>query len=249
MRTVDRITGILRVVSVRAPHGVGLAELAQLCDLDRATALRLARALCETGWLRRHEDSGRYNLGVEAWLVGRRPCQPYDELVRLAKPQLRRLSKATGDTVYLAVRSGLEVVCIDRHDGSQSIAAKMGVGQRQSLGVGATGAALLSAMPPELREHLLTRLLSLACRGVERRALGAHFRHYDEQGCVFASGTVFYRVPALGFALHTPSGEPMAAISLAANESRLTRAHIETVAPLVRAARDAIQKRLHRLHV
>ena len=42
MRTVARIAAVLRAVSMRSPDGLGLAELASQCGLDRATTLRLA---------------------------------------------------------------------------------------------------------------------------------------------------------------------------------------------------------------
>lgn len=246
MRTVDRIAAVLRAVSMRSPDGLGLAELASQCGLDRATTLRLTRALVNTGWLQRDAQSGRYLPGVEAWLAGRFSSPARDKLLRAGAAALKALSRSTGDTVYLAIRSGPEVVCLARVDGAHPIGAKMKPGQRHRLGVGATGLALLASLHPDEREQVLAALHAYDRRGLDLAAMRAQFRRRDQDGYVLASGTVFYRVPAIGMEIQDATGTAVAAISLGADQERLDAARIEALVPLMRKARLAIERGLRK---
>ena len=231
MRAADRLTQVLRTVAVRSPTGLTLAELSALCALDRATALRLARSLCESGWLRRSAQDGRYLLGVEAWLAGRRAAPEIDRLVELARPRLRALSRRTGDTVYMAVRSGLEVVCVLRFLGMEPIAAVMSLGQRHSLAVGATGIALLAATEPQARAAIMASLSMQIGSGASGRSLRAEIEAAAQRGFAISRGSYFYGVPAIGAVVRGEDRQPLCALSLAARAERLTDEYVARTAP------------------
>ena len=64
----------------------------------------------------------------------------------------------TGDTIYLAIRSGAELVCVDAREGNYPIKVfTLTVGMRRPLGVGAGGLALLSALPDDEIESIIRR--------------------------------------------------------------------------------------------
>ena len=68
-----------------------------------------------------------------------------------------RIAERTGDTVFLNVRSGPDVLCIDRKEGTFPIKTLIiEVGNRRPLGVGAGGIALLMPLPDEELERVVS---------------------------------------------------------------------------------------------
>lgn len=212
MRSVSRITNLLQCVAAEEPHGVGVSELAKRAGLDKATALRLARSLVHTGWVQRNAVSGNFHVGPEAWLAGRRGNPGLTRLARRAEDVLGRLAASTGDTAYLALRSGTEVVFLHREDGENPIRGRREVGHRQILAIGCTGAACLSAMTEEEVSEQLSRMKSDMRRlGIPEEPLRAQIEDARRAGLAIVRGGVFYEVPAIGMPLLDELGNPVAA--------------------------------------
>src|SRR5579872_4795266 len=95
------------------------------------------------------------------------------DLAEVSRTQLQTLSKQSGDTTMLCLRSGLNLVCVDVEMGSFPIKAlPMDIGSRRPLGAGASGVAMLAALPdfeiePTLRK-LAPRLADAPGQELER---------------------------------------------------------------------------------
>jgi DNA-binding IclR family transcriptional regulator len=75
---------------------------------------------------------------------------PRFNLREMCHPALARIAEATGDTVFLTQRSGLDAVCLDRQEGTFPIKTfTLEVGMRRPLGVGTGSLAILSALSEE----------------------------------------------------------------------------------------------------
>lgn len=247
MRAVTRVTRILECVAAAAGRGIALGELAQKCGLDKATTLRIAGALCAAGWLSRSSDSARYRIGAEAWLAGRRGDPMLERLERTSSRHLAALARTSGDTAYLAVRSGLEMVFLHRADGAEPLRARIEIGHRQTVAVGCTGLSWLAAVDADASDLALRELAPvMKALKIDRADLARQVARSRERGYAFSKGSVFFGVPAVGLAVRTPDGEPIAAISLAANAERLTSVHIAKVLPALRVAVAAIERSLRR---
>jgi DNA-binding IclR family transcriptional regulator len=94
----------------------------------------------------RKTDTSRFVIGPLAHELGLVAHQEAGSLLPYRK-SLARLAEATGDTVYLMMRSNLDVVCLDRTEGSFPIKAlTVNIGERRPLGSGGAGLALLAAL-------------------------------------------------------------------------------------------------------
>jgi DNA-binding IclR family transcriptional regulator len=89
----------------------------------------------------------RYRLGPDifAFGIGIHGC--YD-LQRLARPSLERLASEAGVTVYLGVRSGFDMLCLDKVEGRvEKLPLLLDVNARWPLGIGSFSLAMLAFLP------------------------------------------------------------------------------------------------------
>ena len=148
LQTVQRAASVLRALSERGTDGMRLSEVASLTELHKATAFRVLSALIREGFVEQDPMKG-YHLGAATWILGMAAAPRFD-IRKLAARALDRIAEASGDTVFLSIRSGLEAVCIDRREGSFPIRTlTLDVGSRRPLGVGAGSLALLAFLPDE----------------------------------------------------------------------------------------------------
>ena len=137
----ERALSLLVAFSHRDRH-LTLAELARRVALDKATVLRLARTLANSGFLVRNEDSS-WRLGPELARLG----VIYQEsfvLAEVAAPLLKELAEATGESAAIYVREGAQRICLFRHESEQSIRHHVRVGALLPLELGAPGRVILA---------------------------------------------------------------------------------------------------------
>src|SRR3954452_18629881 len=132
---------------------LSLTELAHRAQLPLPTAHRLVGELVAWGALAR-TSAGDYVIGRRLWDLGLlAPVQA--GLVELASPYLHDLYGATLATVHLAVRSGTEVLYLDRLRGSSSVPIVSTVGSRLPMHATGVGKVLLAFAPPEVQRAVL----------------------------------------------------------------------------------------------
>lgn len=112
-RAVDRAADLVSTV-VRADEPMTFAELQESSGLAKSTASRMLSALERSGLLER-DGAGSYVAGSLFWLYAARH-DPWDELVRLARPTMERIGADTHETVHLSVTRGDRVVQVAQVD-------------------------------------------------------------------------------------------------------------------------------------
>lgn len=147
MDVIGRAATLLRAVAAHEPNGARTTEVAREVGLARPTAHRLLTSLLDQGLLDRDHDSGRWLLGPELYLLGTRAAARYD-VTALARPTVRRLALATGESAFLSAVRGDETVCLVREDGPFPIRSHvLHEGIRFPLGVVSAGLAALAFLP------------------------------------------------------------------------------------------------------
>jgi DNA-binding IclR family transcriptional regulator len=112
-QAVDRAAQLVSTV-VHADAPLTFAELQEASGLAKSTTSRMLAALERTGLVER-DDAGSYVAGSLFWLYAARH-DPWEELVRLARPAMERLSEDTSETVHLSVTRGEKVVQVAQVD-------------------------------------------------------------------------------------------------------------------------------------
>ena len=155
MTVTSRALALLGAFDTRHRR-LSLTELAGRADLPVPTAHRLVGELVAWGALSR-TATGEYVVGRRLWDLGLlAPVQTGRR--QLASPYLHDLYGATGATVHLAVRDGLQVLYVDRLSGHASVPVVSTGGSRLPLHATGVGKVLLAHAPPAVQEDVLTHL-------------------------------------------------------------------------------------------
>ncbi|PVZ19706.1 MULTISPECIES: IclR family transcriptional regulator [unclassified Pseudomonas] len=249
-RSLARAFQIMRVLALGQEHGMRLIDVVRHTGLSRPTVHRLLRALADEHAVEQDPATRRYRVGAEiSMLALARPSRL--PLRKLAEPHLQVLSDTLGDTAFITVRHGRDSVCLDRQLGSFPIKVmSIDVGTRRPLGVGVAGVVLLCAMADseidELLEmdHARLQACHLTAPEIKARVSAARAQGfvYAEQGVTH--GTAALSVPVLG-----PSGEIVAALSVAAVASNLPPGKVAHTAAVLAGQAALISKRLSALGV
>lgn len=223
-QSLRRGLSILRLLAQSGPGGLRVSEVGRRLGMNKATAIRLTQALVDERFVAQDARSGLYRLGPEAFAVGL-AAEPIYELQRLCAPTLKELAAFSGDTVFFSVRHGYEAICLSRDEGDFPIRNQaLKSGDRFPLGVGAGATALLAALSDEEIADALVRnagMLSSRYPRCEPKTIWRLVHETREQGYSLNPGLVTEGSWAIGVAVFDEALQPLAAISLAAIESRL----------------------------
>jgi DNA-binding IclR family transcriptional regulator len=154
-QTIARAALLLRTLSSFGAAGSSLMEISALTGLAKATAHRMLAAMVEQRLVERPTGTRRYRLGPDIFAFGIGIHDCYD-LQRLARPSLERLASEAGVTVYLGVRSGFDMLCTDKVEGSaEKLPLLLNVNARWPLGIGSFSLAMLAFLPEREIEEII----------------------------------------------------------------------------------------------
>ncbi len=151
VQAVERALSILELFDERTPL-LTTAQVAARLGVHRSTASRLLAALERHGLLESTDAGYRLGLGLVSLgglVLNRFPART------IARDVLRDLRDSTGETAYLGLLDGREVVYIDQASSPHVSVNADWVGYRQPLASGATGYLLLAYQPNEVIEEVL----------------------------------------------------------------------------------------------
>ncbi len=113
-QSVERACYILELFTPLHPEW-SLKELAEACSIAVTTVMPLLKALENAGFLERHPDTKKYQLGMKFIEKGQQVLAGID-IRELALRPTKALAVQFEATVHLGVLDGAEVIIIDRQD-------------------------------------------------------------------------------------------------------------------------------------
>lgn len=214
---------LLRLLDQHQQDGVRMSDVMNLTGLERSTAHRLLSCLVEEEFAEKDESTKRYRLGINAMHMGSAAVRKMP-LVNRFRPLMQRLARMSGDTVFLVVRDGDEVVCLHREEGPLPVKVfTIDAGHRRLLGIGAGGLALLARLPDEEIEDIFARnQATYKEAGFSRFSLMRAVREVRSAGYAVIVETISAGVVGLGACL-PESLRVQAALSLGTTTMRFTR--------------------------
>ncbi|WP_395639290.1 IclR family transcriptional regulator [Pseudolysinimonas sp.] len=223
-QVIGRVAAVLRAVSVAMPRGLGTSAVATATGLSRPTAHRLLSSLAAEGFLDHDPLTGRWVPGPELYLLGSVAAERYD-ITGLARPIVRSLAEATGESAFLSARRGDETVCLLREDGSFPIRSHvLYEGIRFPLGVASAGLAILAFLPdPTVEAYLESTDLAAFGDSHSPRRLRTRIAETRAAGWSINPGLLVEGSWGMGAAVFDASGQPAWALSLTGIEARFSR--------------------------
>jgi len=245
-QSIRRAVSILKEISSFGKKGIRLVDIANAMQLERPTVHRMMRGLMSQGMVTQDPKTKTYRLGPVVYELGL-AATPYHNLREICQPSLQSLANRTGDSIFLVVRSGMDVVCIDNLDGDFIIKARtLDIGVRRPLGVGAGSLALLLQLNEDEAEQVIAAnkpRFPLFGTLTEQK-----LRHAMEQsrklGYAINDEDVMPGVIALGAPILNSNGTSYAAISIAGISSRMQEPRRDQIARLLLRETRAISREL-----
>lgn len=199
IQVIERAAAILRALE-GDEIGLSLGQIAKRVDLARSTVQRIVEALEAEQLVMRAGPNGGLRLGPAIIRMARAVD---DDLARLARPSLTRLSHEFGETVDLSFLRGDKIVFVDQIVGTQRLLAVSAVGEAFPLYCTAPGKACLAQKPDRevrrllagkmarLTPHTITDLDALLAELAETRRTGIAFDREEHTLGICAVGTSF----------------------------------------------------------
>ncbi len=161
-QALDRAAELVDAV-VRADAPVSFAELQEACGLAKSTASRMLTALERHGLIARDDTAG-YVAGSLFWLYAARH-DPWEETIRLARPEMERLGELTRETVHLSVVRNDQVAQVAQVDAQYLLGSRDWNDVRLPLHASAMGKVLHAwgavAIADETLESLTENTITL----------------------------------------------------------------------------------------
>jgi IclR family acetate operon transcriptional repressor len=199
IQSVARAAALLNEIA-RSPAGLTAQELSTATGLSRATTYHLVQTLAAVGYIAAGADRRyRISIGAGAIVEGfERHVVPDDFL-----PLARALAQRTGETAYVAGRSGPELVLLCSVPGHHQVSvANSPVGPIEHGHARASAKLLLALAPEDARERYLaanplTRMTghTITSRGelleeferIRRAGYSRDVEEFHEGVCCFAA--------------------------------------------------------------
>lgn len=153
-RSIDRALDIIETFTFRDPE-LTLVEISRRTGLPIATVHRAIQTMMARGYIEQDPISGKYRLGMEFVRVGGIVIQRID-LVKVATPFLRELSRKTEQHANLSIYDRGEALCLINIESFHSFRQGIQVGQRLPIYAGALSKVILAYLPLEKIAELIS---------------------------------------------------------------------------------------------
>lgn len=240
----SKFMAVLQLIA-DATEAPGMPQLVASSGFPRPTVYRIVTALIAEGLVVESARGGTFELGPRLLTLASRSWEHSDIRV-VAEEALRALRDATQETVHLAVRSGSEMVYIEKLESPHAVRMASRIGTRVTLYSSSVGKAWLAALDEAARGALLEGVAFVPLTAntiVAPEALRAELDATRERGYAQDREENEAQIFCYGCAIRSANGQPVACISVSIPLFRLSETPLETyVAPLLAACGTVAQR-------
>jgi DNA-binding IclR family transcriptional regulator len=200
--------------------------------MSRPTVYRLLTTLESRGYVKNDEHT--FTLGTQILSLSRVLLESFD-LPRIAYPFLRKLSELSGETTYVSILDGTEILYVNTVESTQSIRSTCTIGTRNHLYSSSMGKSILAYLPSEERDAILDAISPMQAFTpntiTDRDALLQELDRVCSQGYALDNIEVEDNVRCVGAPIFDHMGYPFAAMSLSGPAFRLSVGRLHELAP------------------
>jgi len=133
---------------------LSVSEVAKCIGVDKTTSYRMLITLIEAGYVIRDNVSKRYILSYKVVSLSRNLLAE-NEVSRLIRKALIKLSKDTSETLHYSVLDNDETVLVQRVKGTQLVSIDFQIGDRSKLHCTSIGKAILAYQDYRFIERII----------------------------------------------------------------------------------------------
>lgn len=223
-----------------------LSEIAAAMDQSPATIYRLLTTFQLREMVEADPVTQAWAIGPGAFRLGAAFLRRSDVAER-ARPAMRRLTEATGETSNLGIERGDQVLFVSQVETQESIRAFFPPGTLSPLHASGIGKALLAWLPDDRVRRLIARarLDRFTTRTItEPAALAAELARIRVQGYAFDDEEKTEGMRCIAAPIRNIHGEAVAGISISGPSHRITPDRVADIGALVRAAAAEVSRGL-----
>ncbi|MCS7462132.1 IclR family transcriptional regulator [Paenibacillus doosanensis] len=242
LETGDRILRMLECFTAEKPEW-GVTELGEHLGLYKSVVHRMLVTLEHRGFVIQNPVTQKYTLGIKLFELGTIVANRMS-LRTVAKPIMEKLCESTGETVMLMIIDGLEGICIEKVESSQSVRYTSPLGKRVSLHAGATTKILMANLPPDKINQIISGGLQKYTEYtiVDPSELLDHLQTIREQGYCISSNDFSLGGMGIAVPIRDHTGEVIAGLSISGLEFRMSKITDELLQQCQNAAKLISQR-------
>ncbi len=221
-----------------SPRPLTAAQLSRQLKYPRPTLYRILDTLLLHDFVTREGDGACYDLSFKVLDLGHRRLERTD-LLAAARPVLKRLEAEFRETVHLAIPQEGRMVYLDKCEGSGPFCTHSRPGSSVPMHCTALGKAILAFLPSTRTRAILhthgmpryTPRTTVSAVAMERELSTIRRLGYSVDDVEFEPG-----VRCVGAPILDHRGQPVAAISVSAPASRMSRSRARLTGAALRPA-------------
>jgi DNA-binding IclR family transcriptional regulator len=230
---------LLRVLESERP--VGLSELASATGIPKSTASRLVSALERRGLIEQDGQRGRLRPGPAILRVAERGMLQRN-IVELAGPYLEALSKASGETINLAVPAPMGVEHVAQLDSQHFLGVGQWLGRSVDFHSTANGKVFLAFERAPLPEAPIPAHTPYTIADPVR--LQSELAEVRRAGYAAAVDELEVGLAAIAAPVYGARGDVIAALSISGPTLRMTPERIDELQPVLIGEALQLSRRL-----
>ena len=246
----DNLKSIVKLVAIldcfsTLERKLSVAEIAKKTKMPRGTAHRIIRTMKDLGLLDQEHQRDQYRLGMKLFELGSTVLGSM-ELHREARASVEALTRATGETVHLAIFDGVNSTVITRTDPEGTRVNTLFVLESSPAHATATGKAELAFQPSASVE----KFIALGLRRVSPNTitdptlLRQELSKIRNRGFALDDEELTPGTKCVGAPIRNSAGRVFAAISVSGSTRRFSGNRIEKYSGLVKHYAGVISAQL-----
>lgn len=150
---IDKSFGILNLLA-KSGRPLGISELSKALGYNKSTVFNMVHTMNDLGILETTPEN-RFQFGTALYVLGKTAGNS-SELIRTVHPFLEKINATIKLSAFLGIRSGMSAVILDKVDSARDLRMSSDIGMRLPLLAGAGGTALVSQLPDEEIDGILS---------------------------------------------------------------------------------------------
>jgi DNA-binding IclR family transcriptional regulator len=204
---------VLRCFSPARPE-LGTTDIARITKLPQSTVWRLCHTMVRLGFLRVSSNGEGLQLGIPVLSLGFAVLANM-EIGEVALPYMQELAEKYQGAVSLGARDGVDMIYLQRVQGSFIILPHLRIGSRVSMATSATGWAYLAGLDPAARQNMQKELkkASGAEWGRHEEQLETALREYEQVGYIVNKGVLHNQINSVAVPIIAPGSSELYTLS------------------------------------